>query len=213
MTRTRFWLPALALLLLTGLTGIALGFPQPSPYPVSWEVSFTHELPKRIVVQVPGEAQPQAFYYMAYTVINDTDREQTFLPVFTLVTKAGDAIHSDRNISPKVFDAIKKRAGDPHLQDIFQIAGALRVGEDQQKHGVAIWKEPAKRMGSFQIYVEGLSGETAKVMDAKGQPIKGADGQPITLFKTKQLDFTVYGDEIAPQNDSVRQEGESWVMR
>ncbi len=210
MTRTRVLLPALALLL---LAGVALGFPQPSPYPVSWELTFNHDLPKRIVVQVPGEAQPQAYYYLTYTVINDSDREQTFLPVFTLVTKAGEAIHSDRGVPPKVFDAIKKRAGDPNLQDAFQVAGALRVGEDQQKHGVAIWKEPAKRMGSFQIYVEGLSGETAAVTDDKGQPIKNAQGEAATLRKTKQIDFVVYGDEVAPQNDSVRQEDESWVMR
>ena len=90
--RTRL-LPALAVLF---AAAFAFGYPQPSPYPISWELTFDHGVPKRIAVEIPGQPQPQAYYYMTYTIINDTDREQTFLPVFTLVTKEGEAIRSDR---------------------------------------------------------------------------------------------------------------------
>src|ERR1041384_1948066 len=38
-------------------------YPKPSIYPVSWELKFTHGLPKRIVVEVPGSSTPQAFWY------------------------------------------------------------------------------------------------------------------------------------------------------
>ena len=67
---------------------------------------------------------------------------------------------------------------DPNLEDLFHIAGPVRVGEDQQRHGVAIWKAPDKRMGSFQIYVEGLSGETAEVKGEDGKPVQNAEGRP-----------------------------------
>ena len=61
-------------------------YPKPSPYPKSWELDFEHGTPTRVVVQVPGQNVPQAYWYMTYTVTNNTDTEQLFLPSFDMAT-------------------------------------------------------------------------------------------------------------------------------
>ena len=71
----RFGVASLMCLAL-GLTALpslcrAGDFPEPSPYPISWELKFEYSKPKRIVVQLPGPG-PKAFWYITYSVMNDT---------------------------------------------------------------------------------------------------------------------------------------------
>src|SRR5204863_928599 len=64
-------------------------YPKPSPYPKAWELKIEHGTPKRVVVQVPNSNTPRAYWYMTYTVTNDTDKEQLFLPAFEMLTEDG----------------------------------------------------------------------------------------------------------------------------
>ena len=187
--------------------------PRPSIYPISWELKFTHGMPKRIVVEPPGQTVPQAYWYMTYSVTNNTDRERTFLPFFELVTREGKVIRSDKHIPARVFEAIKAREKNRFMQPSWEIAGELRVGEDQAKEGVAIWPEPEARMGQFAIYVGELSGEIAAVKDSAGQPVKDGQGKPVILRKTLQLNYLIRGDEVYPGEDEVNEQAERWVMR
>jgi hypothetical protein len=188
-------------------------YPKPSPYPVSWELNFEHSKPKRIVVDVPGSSTPKAYWYMTYTITNKTDKEQTFLPIFQLVTKEGQVLRSDKNIPSKVFEAVKDREHIKYLEPYTKVAGELRIGDDQAKDSVAIWEEPETKMGNFTIYVGGLSGEAVTLKDDKGQPTKDAEGKPVILRKTLQLDYQIPGDEIRPGEDPVNEKDHSWVMR
>lgn len=188
-------------------------YPKPSPYPISWELKFEHSLPKRIVVDVPGESSPKAYWYVTYTVTNKTDREQTFLPIFQMVTKEGKVVRSDKNIPAKVFDVIKDRERNKYLEPYIKVAGELRIGDDQAKDGVAIWEEPSTKMGSFSIYVGGLSGEAVFLKDEKGEATKDQDGKPMILRKTLQLNYQIPGDEIRPGDDPVVEKDSTWVMR
>jgi hypothetical protein len=203
-----------ALLTLLGLSPVAQAdsYPQPSIYPVSWQLDFTHGMPTRIVVDVPGQG-PLPFYYMTYTVTNLTGQERMFFPNFILVSKTGKTCQSDDHIPAGVFSAIKKRQNNPALQSANDIAGNLRQGEDQAKDGVAIWPEPDPRMGAFSIYVGGLSGEFVILKDAKGKSVENAKGQPIILRKTLQLNYLIQGDEIYPGEDEIHKGAQRWVMR
>ena len=58
----------------------AADYTEPSPYPISWELDFRHEKPKRIVVQIPGRGN-RAYLYLKYSVTNNSNQDQTFLPV------------------------------------------------------------------------------------------------------------------------------------
>jgi hypothetical protein len=180
-------------------------YPKPSLYPITWELKFSHQAPKRIVVNVPGQIEPQAYWYMPYTIQNDSKQELTFLPNFQMLLPNGQTIRSDKSIPPAVFDAIKQREGNSLLQNALQIAGVIRVGPDEAKDGVAIWPEPQGRLGNFAIFVQGLSGENVK--------IDGPDKKPVILRKTLQLNYVIRGDEIYPGEDKVNENPQEWIMR
>jgi hypothetical protein len=188
-------------------------YPSPSIYPISWELQFDHDLPKRIVVETPDSNVPSAYWYMKYTVTNKTDKEQIFLPHFDMVSRTGQVIRSDFNIPEKVFDEIKLREGDQFLEPFTKVGGEIRLGEDEAKDGVAIWKEPDPRMGNFIIFVGGLSGEAVQMKDDSGQPMKDADGNPIILRKTLQLNYLIRGDDVYPGQEDVNVKSEEEVMR
>lgn len=192
----------------------AQAFPTPSNYPISWQLDFRYDDPRRIVVEVPGQSEPQAFWYMTYSVTNNTDQEQLLLPVFEMMTSGGNVIRSDRGIHPSVFAAIKQRTGNQYLKEMIELSGStLLIGEDQIQSGVAIWKEPNAELGRFTVYVGGLSGEAAPVTGTDGSPLLDERGRQILLFKTKQIEYRVLGDDVRPGNDPLEKEGESWVMR
>lgn len=211
---------------LAACPALAADYPEPSPYPVSWELDFQHDRPKRIVVTIPGQGN-RAFWYMPYTVTNNTDEDRMFLPVFEMVTRDGKIIRSDKGVPLRVFEEIRRheRARYPFLQPHYKVVDTLRVGEDQAKDGVAIWPEPMSEMGNFSIYVSGLSGETVTMKMVDGVPVrvkpentalelKGVDEKDVKILrKTLQLNYVVYGDEVYPGLDEVNVQPEKWVMR
>jgi len=181
--------------------------PEPSIYPISWQLDFKHGSPKRVVVGT------DAYWYLTYTVTNNTGDEQIFRPDFQMLNKEGKVLKSDRAIPSEVFDKIKGVEGNRLLQPISKLAGPLRQGVDQAKDGVAIWPEVTPRMGSFKIFVGGLSGEYVILNDDDGKPVMGPDNIPVMLRKTIEIDYQIYGDEFYPGRDDVHQLAEKWIMR
>ena len=222
-------LPKLLLCAALGLSSIAVGlmparpasaYPKPSIYPVSWDLKFTHATPKRIVVTTPGTTVPLAYWYMTFTVTNLSEQEQLFLPTFEMVTNDGKVIRSEKSVPSAVFDEIKKRERKSGLLPLEKVSGRLLIGEDQARDGVAIWPEPSTRMGTFDLYVGGLSGEAVFVKDGEEVTIKDwtktseDDRKKLnTLHKTLHLTYQIPGDEIRPEEDVIVSKGEESVMR
>lgn len=203
----------LALSLAAGGVGTVHAYPEPNKASLEWELKFQYDLPRRIVVESPGGGVPKAYWFMTYTVTNPTDREQSWLPVFEMMTKEGKVIRSDHALPGEVFDKVKARANKRLLEPAAKIAGPLLIGGDQARDGVAIWEEPMAEMGTFSIFIAGISGEATPLTDDAGKPVVSADSKPILLYKTKQLDFVVNGDEIQPDIDALDKTNERWVMR
>jgi hypothetical protein len=208
-----------ALVIATAVRPVS-AFPKPSVFPISWELKFEHSAPKRIVVRTPGTINPVAYWYMTFTVTNNTSEEQRFLPVFEMLMGDGTVIRSDKEIPAGVFDEIRKRERRKSLEPMEKIAGRLLIGEDQARDGVAIWREPTTRMGTFHIFAGGLSGET--VIMKEGQEIQIKDWTKVTdaekkklttLRKTLDMTYQIPGDEIKPEEDAINSQGEEWVMR
>jgi hypothetical protein len=198
----------------------AEAFPKPSLYPISWQFKFTHSVPKRITVKVPGENEPKAYWYMTFSVTNNSDSEQDFLPTFDLFTKDGKELHAEKKVPLAVYEEIKKRERNRSMEPLERIAGKLRIGEDQMREGVAIWSEPSTRMGTFHIFVSGLSGESVLMKDGEEIQIKDwtkvseEDRKKQTILrKTLDLTFQVSGDEVHPEEHPAHAVTEEWVMR
>jgi hypothetical protein len=218
---------------------VARGYPKPSPYPVSWELTFKHSAPKRILITPKGSRTAEAYWYMTYTVTNRTKDSRKFLPVFEMLTDDDKVIRSDgAAVPPVVLDTIRRRE-KADLKSNDQIAGVLRVGDDQAQDGVAIWREPLVRMGQFSIFVTGLSGESVMVDDfghtlqlnADGKQVwkdgedenrepiwkepvfKNEKKKPAVLWKALQMRYHMPGDDKYPGQDVVELVDEEWVMR
>jgi hypothetical protein len=215
----RVFVAALALL----IPAVARAFPKPSEFPVSWELKFKYGTPKRIAVKTADSGVPKAYWYMTFSITNTSDQEQQFLPEFELLTKEGQVVQSDKNIPTEVFNAIKARERIKDLEPLSKIAGRILIGEDQTRDGVAIWPEPADpRMGTFSIFVGGLSGETCYLKDGQELDKDKIDWHAmspenkkslVVLHKTLHLTFQIPGDEFYPGEDAVLEKGKEWVMR
>ena len=192
-------MPMLGLLLgLSLFAGMAVA---EQPY----EFKFSQGLPKRIVVNVPGKNNPQAYWYLTYTVTNNTGLERMFLPVFEMVSDDGKITRSDKNVPTVVVEAIRQSEGNKFLKSSLDVAGEFRLGLDESKFGAAVWPEPLLQMGRFSILVGGINSEYAKAT--------GPDGKEITLRKTLELNFLVRGDDVYPGEDEVNHKALEWIMR
>lgn len=181
------------------VVAVAQGYPQPSPYPVAWELKYEVNLPKRV------EISGKAYWYQTYTVTNNTGQERVFLPVFEVLTPDGKVTRTDRLIPLAVVKEIKHQAGGKFLEQANEIAGEIRLGEDQTRDGVAIWPEASAEDREFTVFFSGFSGETAKVT--------GAEGKEVTLYKAVQLDYASPGDAKFRQVNQVIEVGRANVMR
>ncbi|HEX4792228.1 MAG TPA: hypothetical protein VH370_00460 [Humisphaera sp.] len=205
----------IAALLLANLPLVAQAkkFPEPSPFPISWELDFKHSAPQRIIVDAAGASTPTAYWYMTYTVTNRSGAERTFFPMFELVAADGKAYKGDFLIPDEVFNVIKKREKNPLLEKAEKLGGELRQGEDQAKDGVVIWKEPPSPMRTFNIYAYGLSGEHVIMKDDDGKTITDKEG-PVILRKTLELTYQVRGGTGAyVEPNQIEAKPERWVMR
>jgi hypothetical protein len=206
--------------LLLSTAALVLAYPKPNPHKISWELDIEQGTPTRIVVQEPGAAAPRAYWYLPFTVTNNTKEDQLFLPVFELVDEKGNVSRSDKDIPKAVFEAIKAREGKKLMEPLAVVSGALRVGVDEAKDSVAIWPEPTDRMGTFTIFVTGLSGEAVWWKDGKETPMREADWTKVKpeqageiLRKTLSLEYQVPGDEFYQGRDRVVLKRKDWVMR
>lgn len=198
---------------LLGWAALAGGHPKPSAYPVSWELTFEHSKPKRILVTPAGQSQAKAYWYITYTVTNKGNQKQNFLPVFEMLTEDGVVTRSDDSIPNAVLDSIRAHEKKPKLQSVVEIAGTLLAGEDHAREGVAVWPEPQPEIGLFTIFVTGLSGEAVILEDAKAGEKKDEAKKPTILRKTLQLDYHVPGDAKYPGVDHVSEVEKQWIMR
>jgi len=206
-----------AMLVMALSASLAPAYPKPSPYPISWNLKFDYQTPKRIVIRsIPGR-EPEAFWYMTFTVTNPSREEHTFLPYFEMLTNDGAVIRSDNNIPLAVLETIRIKERNGRIEALNDIAGKLRPGEDQARDGVAIWREPSPKMGRFSIFATGLSGESVILKDDKGNPIERVNPEgrkePVVLWKTLQLDYLLPADEKNPGNDILELVEQQWIMR
>lgn len=197
--------------------------PKPSDVAVKWELDFTFDAPRPILLPVPGEAKPVTFWYVVYTVTNHTPREQDFMPDFVLYTDTGQILRSGQGVPGMVFREIKKAINQPLLIDQADLSSKpLLRGDDNAKQGLMIFTDLDAQAGSFDIFVCGLSGETVKIRPPNPVPTVVFDANDqrqiemaaeIVLSKTLQLTFSLPGEAAARFRTAAALQQKKWVMR
>ncbi len=212
--------------------------PQPALMPKAWQFDFDFTMPE-LIAMPDGEGDHRWYWYLPYTVVNNSKRDRPFLPVITVATDQGHIIRANHNIDPSVFTAIRLEMQMPHLQNPMTMTRTLQRGPDHMRHSVAIWPAFEEDVDRMSIFVTGLSGEHTTVLHpATGEPvidpaslepvidprtkqpkIDPATGDPIVepkpllLRKTLMIDFGVPGTTTHPQRQVPVLQGRRWVMR
>ena len=193
MNRMRTTICCATLLALASVVGIAADDIHPSPIPISWELTFKATPPMRIVVDT-GKGLT-TYWYVLYTVINNTNQDVDFHPEIVRVNEIETDLTAEQaknnpgkascittddaivGVHPKVFEAIKNRYAKTHpfLTSPVEAIGRLLQGRDNARTSVAIFRDPDPRVSKFTVYVGGLSGETKTVPNPRYDPKRAAE--------------------------------------
>ena len=184
-------------------TGIAHATVEPSRVPISWELGFKYGPMERITVDVAGTPTP--FWFMRYTVANNSGKDVLFTPNFEIVGESGVAMPAFKNVPSTVFEKIKTLYKNNLMLSPTDVYGKLLQGDDNAKDGVIIFPALDPDSRNFQLFIMGLSGETAEVKN----PITN---KPVILQKTLELDLNIPGQAIGidPQSKVTTAK---WVMK
>jgi hypothetical protein len=188
----------------------------------TWELEIDLEQPQAIQLTIPGEKEPQTFWFIRYTVTNHTDEDRVFVPDFVLYTDTGETIRAQKDVPPAVFTAIKETYNDPLLRDETSMTGKLLQGEDNAKKGVAVFRNFDPKAGAIDVFVGNLTGEKMEVdlpqpittieVDRKGNKVEVTKDK-IVLSKTLDLKYAFPKDPSARKADKLTLSGQTWVLR
>lgn len=181
------------------------GVPEPSIVPRSWDLELQAQALRPILVQAPNGVH-EPFWYMPYKVINNTGDERQFVPEFVMATDEGDILDAGVGVPPHVFEAIKKKLGNPLLESPNEVIGRLLQGSDFAKESVAIWRHPGHDIDQVQIFASGFSGETVRIAN----PVTR---DSVVLRKTWMQSFELPGTVESIDRATVLPGATTWVMR
>jgi hypothetical protein len=192
--------------------------PEASKIARRWQLDIDFHDLQRISVTLPGDKSPTAFWYVLYTVTNNTGEDIDFYPTFDLVTSTLQVIPAGEAVSPSVYDVLKERYSrlHPFFRDPIRVHGMLLQGEDNARTSVAVFKDFDSKADSLTVYIAGLSGEHAKAANPVFDPQKPeSDENPrfFPLRKTLAISYDVPGDEVSRAASTPIRRLREWIMR
>ena len=155
-----------------------------------WVLDFAFKPVRISTIEIPGKGRRQV-HYMYYQVINRTGKDRMLVPQFSLVTDTGKRYED--TVIPKAVELIRTRE-DPSIpllgavNIMGEIPGSTKEGIDDAVFGVALWENVDPEADKFNVYVRGLSDGF--------QQVEGADGKPVTKYKTLRIDLIRRGDRF-----------------
>ena len=205
MTR-KGWMLAVAAGVATFAWAAVWGYPQPHPSPRGWQLEFKYGPMKQIRLVLPGQSQPQTFWYMPYTVTNNTGRDVDFYPRSYIFTDTGQLIEAMQGVDALAYPAIAKLLGRELLEEELLIRGKLLQGQENARESVIIWQNFDPQAIAFKVFISGLSNETVWVKDPM-------TGKKLSLAKTLQLSYGLGGDRDISAELTAQRLDEEWIMR
>jgi hypothetical protein len=190
----------------------AMSHPEPKIITEAWEFDFTFKQPRVISVK-DIDGMTRYYWYLPYTVTNNTGEDRLFVPHFAVLTDAGHLISAGRDVDPTIFAAVYAEQRDELLESPVKIIGRLLQGEDNARSSVAIWQAPEQDVDKMWVFIAGLSGETAIVDNPVPDDDPETDDQTVVLRKTLMIEFETPGTIDDLRNKPVVQTGKKWIMR
>ncbi len=209
--------------------------PTPSATKVAWELSFQ---PAQLMkISVDMGSGPANYWYMVYTVTNNTGQDIDFHPEIVRVSEIENETPADKaaahpetaptikvdpaivGVDARVYSAISQRHSKTHPFMVTPVKAIDRLlqGKDNARTSVAVFPEMDARVSKFTIYFGGLSGERTSRPNPKYDARKGSDSAEnaklYVLQKTLAIPYTLPGD-VRTRGAAIPAVGRmNWVMR
>lgn len=201
---------------------VSMGVPEPSPASISWQMDISYDRLMPIAVENPRTGQKEIYWFLRYQVINRTGKDRIFVPQIMLYTDKGEIVRAGRGISPTVVQQIKRAINDPVARDMTAMTGKFLQGEDNAKRGIAVFRDFGSDASSVDLFIGGLSGETATVelptqvtvteMKATGEIVE-KQTDTLVLSKTLRLQYNLSGDRRVRSAMTAVLRNKDWIMR
>lgn len=183
--------------------------PEPNPVPIRWQLDLDIGPLRVASVQTPDQG-PTLYFYMTYTVTNNTDQDILLAPSFELSTETGADVVAGQGVPASVTRELLNRLDNPLLSDQVTMIGVLRRGEAHARSGLVVWPVRDLQADEARVYMAGFSGETERV-----RLIDRESGNPrdVVFRKTLMAMHEVPGhvDGVGP--DAITRSGTRWIMR
>ena len=204
-------------LLLLAVTPVSMGYPTPAIVQKidQWTLKTVYTQPEQILLKLPGQQNPQRFWYVILSLTNEGPQEEVdFYPVCQLITDTFQVIPADKKVLRPVFEAIKKKhqGSYPYLESLDFKDHRIARGKDNTRDFAIIWPDFDAKAKQINLFVGGLSNETAVIVLPT---LKDEDGNPKKIFlqKTLHLKYTVAGDSHLRSSITIKEAEKDWVMR
>lgn len=209
---------ALVTLALSAAVCTVYAAPTPALVPPSgtWQLDLQfHGQPRQINITLPGDAAPQRFWYLPYTITNDTDRDAEFYPRVELFTDTLKLYQAGTGVRRPVFEAIRRRyeLSLPLLEPQSMLTGRILQGDDNARDSVIIIKDFDPNATTVKLFFTGLSNETVTVDHPSQLDPETKKPKRLLLRKTLMLKYNVPGDAIKLDKRVMLYRGREWIMR
>ncbi|MFI4881890.1 MAG: hypothetical protein ACIAQU_04825 [Phycisphaerales bacterium JB064] len=199
-----------AVLVALGVVAVTSALPpEPNPIPVRWQLDLDVGPLRVASIDTPGQG-PSLYFYMTYTVTNNTDEDILLAPSFELATETGVNVVAGQGVPANVSQQILSNLGNPLLNDQVNMIGVLRRGEAFAREGLVVWPVRDVAADEARVYMAGFSGETARI-----QVVDRDSGNPrdVVLRKTLMAVHETPGNINAGDDDAIERSESRWIMR
>jgi len=201
------------LFVLLSVSAICCAAPEPAVVqgPSLWTAEVRFEPLRQLAFRRNGTGDTVRFWYTILTIENNCGVDIDFHPLCDLMTDTFQIIPAGKRVPPQVFDTIKARHATryPLLEPIASARSRILQGEENAIDVAIVWPDFDIRAKRVQLFISGLSNETARINLPTAAPGSGQ----VYLRKTLELDFQFKGDSVWRSDEDIVLAGRRWVMR
>lgn len=182
----------------------------------TWQIDVEmHGDPRLIQVRLPGESAAKNYWYLLYTVTNNTGQDIDFFPQIELFTDTFKLHTAGAKVRQLVFETIQDRYSKtiPLLESQDMVSEKLLQGQDNSRDTVAIFEDFDPNASQVRIFVSGLSNETVTVKHPLLVNPETSKEKEVLLRKTLMLEYQLSGDRYRPEQRIMLYQNRDWVMR